>query len=120
MDAREREKRSADKPLILILVKRGAIFLVVICVVSLFYWTVGSLSSFLDETQSMLLGVVRVSSLGVIAASGIGVILSFALAIARRHPLRVMGILGYIIAAAFGAAALVLAQTITILSQGLR
>jgi TRAP-type C4-dicarboxylate transport system permease small subunit len=119
MDARERGDRPTDKPLILILVKRTAIFLLIICAVSLFYWIVGSESSFLDETQSMLLGIMSISSLGIVVASGIGVLLSLALAIARRFRLKAMGIAGYALAAAFGAAALVLARTISILSHGL-
>ena len=85
--------RREDKPLALILVKRAAIFLFVICLVSLFYWIVGSESSFLDSTQSMLLAIMRISSLGIVVASGLGILLSLALARgpslsprAPRHP----------------------------------
>ena len=120
MEPREHGDTPAEKPFILIIVKRTAIFLLVICSVSLFYWIVGSASSFLDETQSMLLGIMRISSLGIVVASGIGVLLSVALGIARRFGLKAMGIVGYAFAAAFGTAALVLSQTITILSHGLR
>jgi hypothetical protein len=110
----------ADKPLILILVKRAAIFLLAICAVSLFYWIVGSTTSFLDETQSMLLGIMRVASLGLIVVSGFGVLLSLGLTIARRHGLRVMGLLGYAVAASIGMATLAVAQTLSILSLGIR
>ncbi|MGA2544939.1 MAG: hypothetical protein ABSF43_00170 [Rectinemataceae bacterium] len=120
MDARERGDTPADKPLVLILVKRTAILLLILCSVSLFYWIVGSESSFLDETQTMLLGIMRISSLGIVVASGIGALLSLGLAMARRFRLKIMGIVGYAFAAAFGAAALVLAQTVSILSHGLR
>ena len=120
MHAREHEDTPADKPLILIFIKRATIFLYVISLVSLFYWIVGSESSFLDDTQSMLLGIMRISSLGIIVVSGIGFLFSFALAFARHCRLRIIGILGYIFAAGSGAVALILAQTISILSQGLR
>ena len=120
MHARQHEDTPADKPLILILIKRATIFLYVISLVSLFYWVVGSESSFLDDTQSMLLGIMRISSLGIIVVSGIGFLFSCALAIVRHYRLKVIGILGYLFAATSGAVALILAQTISILSQGLR
>jgi hypothetical protein len=109
-----------DKPLILILVKRAAIFMFVICVVSIFYWVVGSESAFLDETQSMLLGVMRLSSLGIVVSSGIGILLALGFAAARRYRLRGLGMLGYALAAALGTSALYLAQSVIILSRGLR
>ena len=59
MESPERGYGQANKPLILILVKRAAILMLVLCAISLFYWMVGSVSSFLDETQSMLLDIVR-------------------------------------------------------------
>ena len=108
------------KPIVLILVKRIAIFAVVLCVVSLFYWIVGSESSFLDETEAMLIGFLRFFSLCVIASSGFGAMLSLCFAIARRYRLRILGLLGYVAAAAIGTGALFLAQTVAILSRGLR
>jgi hypothetical protein len=114
------EKRPSEKPLILILVKRAAILLLIICAISLFYWIVGSVSSFLDSTQSMLLDIMRLSSLGVLILSGLGILLSAILALVRRFRLGLLGILGYIVAAALGGAALAVAQSISILSLGLR
>jgi hypothetical protein len=109
-----------DKPLIMILVKRAAIFMVLICAVSIFYWAFGSVSSFLDETQSMLLGIMRLSSLGIVAASGFGILLALGFAAARRYRLRAAGLAGYALASALGAAALYLAQSVIILSRGIR
>jgi hypothetical protein len=111
--------KGRDKPLILILLKRAAIFLFVFCAVSLFYYAVGSASLFLDETEEMLLDIARLSSLGVLAAAAIGLVLSFAYAVAGRYRLRAWGIAGYLASALFGAVALVFAQAVTILSQGL-
>jgi hypothetical protein len=109
-----------DKPFIMILVKRAAILMLVICAVSIFYWIVGSSESFLDETQSMLLGFIRISSLALIAASAIGFLVAVGCAIARRYRLGAGGLAGYTLAAAFGAVALTLAQGVSILSRGLR
>jgi len=100
--------------------KRTAILLFILCAVSLFYWIVGSVSSFLDSTQAMLLDILRLSSLGVTIASGMGLLLSLVLAIAGRARLRMLGLLGYILAAGLGGATLALAQGISILSLGLR
>ena len=119
MVAPERGGLSPDKPLILILIKRAAIFLFVLCAISVFYWIVGSESSFLDSTQAMLLGIMRLSSMGVIVACGMGLLLSIALALVRRHRLKVLGLAGYVAAAAIAAAALVIAQSVTILSRGI-
>jgi hypothetical protein len=109
-----------DKPFIMILVKRAAILMLVICSVSIFYWIIGSGASFLDATQAMLLGIMRISSLALIAASGLGLIVAIASALARRFRLGAAGLAGYALAAAFGAFALLLAQGVSVLSQGLR
>jgi hypothetical protein len=113
MDAR-------DKPLSMILVKRVAIFMFVICSVSFIYWVIGSFGSFLDGTQSMLLGLVRLSSLGLVVFSCLGALLSVCYAAARRYRLRIMGLAGYLVVAALGASALFLAQSVIVLSRGLR
>jgi hypothetical protein len=120
MDARGHEHKHSDKPLIMILVKRSDIFLFVLCAISLFYWGVGSTSAFLDETQSMLMDIVRYSSLGIVATSGIGVLLALGFALAGRYRLKALGVAGYAVAAALGCAALAIAQSVSILGQGLR
>jgi hypothetical protein len=109
-----------DKPLILILVKRAAIFMFVICAVSLIYWVIGSYGSFLDETQAMLLKAVLLSSLGIVAFSAIGLALSLCYAAAKRYSLRIAGLLGYLLVLSMGAASLILAQSVIALSRGLR
>jgi hypothetical protein len=112
--------KARDKPLILILLKRAAIFLVAVCAVSIFYWAVGSVSSFLDETESMLLDIARISSLGLIACAAIGLVFAVVYVLSGRYGLHIRGIVGYVLAVAFGSLALVFSQTITILSRGLR
>jgi hypothetical protein len=109
-----------DKPFLLILAKRSVIFLAVICLVSLYYWGVGARSEFLDETESLLLSIAKVSSLGLVSASGIGVALSLVFALAGRRSLRVLGLLGYLAAMALGGAALVFAEALAELARGIR
>lgn len=112
--------KERDKPLILILLKRAAILLLAVCAVSIFYWAIGSASFFLDETESMLLDIARISSLGLIASAGIGLVFVAAYALSGRYSLRIRGIVGYLLAFAFGSFALFFSQTVTILSHGLR
>jgi hypothetical protein len=111
--------KARHKPLLLILVKRTVIFCFVICLVSLFYWAVGSERAFLDETEFMLLNLARLSSLGLVVSSGLGALVAGGFALARRYSLRPRGLLGYAAAAALGAVVLLLSQTLTILSHGL-
>jgi hypothetical protein len=103
----------------MILVKRATIFVIVICAVSIFYWVVGSESAFLDVTQAMLLGIMRISSLCIVAIAGIGVILTAGFAFVRKRGHWAIGLLGYVIAASFGGAALVLSLTVLTLAHGL-
>ncbi len=119
MDARERLTPQADKPILVILVKRATIFLFAICSLSLFYWIVGSETSFLDSTQSMLLSIIRLSSLGLVVASLFGMLIAAAMAVLKRFALRVLSLVGYAVAIVFGAAALVVALSVSILSKGL-
>jgi hypothetical protein len=109
-----------EKPLSMILVKRVAIFMFVVCAVSAIYWIIGSASSFLDETQVMLLMAMRFASLGIVVFSGLGMALSICYAATRRYRLRALGIAGYFLVAALGAVALYIAQSVIALSQGLR
>jgi hypothetical protein len=108
------------KPLPMILIKRATIFLFVVCVVSTFYWIVGSLSSYLDATQAMLVRMMTLSSSAVIIASGLGLLVELAYAVAGRYRASVLGIIGYIGASALSLASLIVAQSVSLLSTGLR
>jgi hypothetical protein len=109
-----------DKPLILILVKRATIFMFVICSLSFIYWIIGSSSHFLDETQAMLLWTMRLSSLGIVASSGFGIAIALCYALSRRYRPRIMGLVGYLVVSALGLGSLYLAQSVIVLSRGLR
>jgi hypothetical protein len=119
MEARERSDPPAEKPFLMILVKRATIFLFAICAMALFFWVVGSESSFLDQTQSMLLSIVRLASLGLVVASGFGILIAVAMAIGRRFGLRLLGIAAYALTGTVGLAALALSQSVSLLSHGL-
>jgi hypothetical protein len=108
-----------DKPLSMILVKRAVIFAFAICSISTMYWIIGSASSFLDETQVMLLSVMRLSALGIVAFSGIGILLAIGYAAARRYGLRTLGLSSYLLIGGLGGVALLVSQSVIALSHGL-
>lgn len=108
------------KHLSLILVKRIALLFLATCLFSLFYLVVGSLSSFLDETQLLLLTALRWSAFGLLATATAGVLLTLALALWGMHEARAAGFLGYVLASFFSAGCLALVDALTILSRGLR
>jgi hypothetical protein len=106
------------KPFALILVKRLAVFLLLLFLIVVFYWAVGSFSSFLDETQLMLLVLLRWLSLGLAVISLLGMVLSLLFALFRRHSVSAAGLLGYAFLSALGVAGLVLAASLVALSRG--
>lgn len=109
----------APKPLVLIVVKRLAIFLFALFLIALFYWAVGSFNSFLDETQLMLLGLLRWLSLGLSIVSALGLALSLLFTLFQSHALHIAGIAAYAFLSALGVAGLVLADGLVTLSRGL-
>jgi hypothetical protein len=111
--------KPAYKPLLMLIVKRIAIFFLIIFLLSAFFWTVGSFRSFLEETQLMLLGWIRHSSLGLVLASAIGFVVSIVYALAKPRFAAIVGIAGYAIIAALGAAGLVLSDGLAALSRGI-
>jgi hypothetical protein len=107
------------KPLPLILVKRAAILFLLINAISLFLWIVGSYTSFLDETQTALLGALRFASLLLIFDAVVGEAATLAYAVAARRSLRLAALLGYAACALTGAAGLLLSNALLILEKGL-
>mgnify|MGYP001231120576 CR=1 FL=1 len=114
-----RREAPAPKPLPLILVKRLSIFLLLLFLIALFYWAVGSFSSFLDETQLMLLGLLRWFSLGLAIVPMLGVALTVLFALFRRHAAKAWGVLGYAFLSVLGIAGLLLSDGLVALSRGL-
>jgi hypothetical protein len=108
-----------EKPLALIIVKRSSIFLFVMFFLASFYWVVGSFRSFLEETQLMLLGLLRWASMGLSAVAALGMVLSLAYLAYRRRAGTLAALLGYAILVACGAAGLVLSHGLVALSRGL-
>jgi hypothetical protein len=109
----------AKKPLPILIVKRASILLFILCFLAAFFWTVGSFRSFLEETQLMLLGLLRWASLCLVVASGIGIALSLLYLLLKRHAAAPQGFIGYVLLVAFGVLGLVLSDALVALSQGL-
>jgi len=107
------------KPLPTLLVKRLALFFLVACLSSLFYWIVGSFAFFLDETQILLLRTLRYSGLALSALSAVGAALSLALAPDLRARSSLLAVLGYLLLLSIGGACLALSEALLILLRGL-
>ena len=110
--------RGGSKPLAMILVKRASILLLVLCAVSGFFWTVGSFTLFLDETQVLLLTILRYCGMALALCAGVGAALCAGASVARPSARKVLGILGYLVLCAVGAAALFLADAVLLLYGG--
>ena len=110
---------TALKPFSLILVKRASLFFAALCGIETLYWYVGSFQSFLDATQAMLMAFLRWSALGLLLMAMLGIAFSVAFALLRRYPLRIGGLVVYILLILFASAALMLADSLIILHRGL-
>jgi|WetSurMetagenome_2_1015567.scaffolds.fasta_scaffold607680_2 hypothetical protein len=117
------EKTTAEekskKPLLLILLKRAAILFFLVNSLSLFFWIVGSYSSFLDETQTALLGTLRISSLLLLFDAAVGAAATVGYSIAARRGPRLLALVGYAGGMAMGAAGLLLSDALLLLGKGL-
>ena len=109
----------AGKPFSLILIKRASLFFAALCGIETLYWYVGSFQSFLDATQAMLMAFLRWSSLGLLLTAMLGIAFAVALALLRRYPLRIGGLLVYVLLILLASAALMLADSLLILHRGL-
>lgn len=107
------------KPLPAILLKRAAIFFLLIDGISLFFWIVGSYTSFLDSTQAMLLEATRIASLFLLFDAIVGEAATFGYAIAERRSPRIAALLGYVACLLVGALGLLLADALLLLGRGL-
>jgi hypothetical protein len=117
--ARGAERASKrPKPLAVILVKRSSILLLVLSAVSGFFWTVGSFTGFLDDTQVLLLTILRYCGMALALTAGVGAALSAGISVAKPTPAKALGILGYLVLCAVGAAALFLANAVLLLYRG--
>jgi hypothetical protein len=115
LTAAERQR----KPLPLILIKRAAILFLLVNALSLFFWIVGSYSSFLDETQTVLLGALRISSLLLLFDAIIGAAARLAYSIADRGGPGFPALLGYVSCMLVGASGLLLSDALLLLGKGL-
>jgi|GEM_PF-3418038 len=118
-DIQFNEEIAAKHPL-LILVKRLSILLFSMSFLSLLFWGAGNFSDFLDETELMLLGVLRYSGCALIAVSFFGLVITSAIKSGRNPGQRVAGALGYLFLFIFGAAGALISELIHVLSSGIK
>jgi len=101
------------------MVKRLTVFLLALGLVVVFYWTVGNFVPFLDETQLMLLSLLKALTLGLSSTSVVGLGASLLLGRTRPRSSRLAAAGGYLFLALLGLLGLVLASGLSLLSLGL-
>ncbi len=114
-----RSAKHERKPLALILIKRAAFLFFLGFLFSFFFWIVGSFSYFLDGTQRLFLGILRVSSLLLIVDAAVGIVARIVYAIVERRWPGISAFLGYAFCLLMGFAGLILSNALLILGKGL-
>lgn len=113
------EEQAAHKSLVLIVAKRLAIFLFAVSFASLLFWAVGNFRRFLDETELMLLGVLKLSSASLLPLSALGIGLTAVLKGGRRPAQRLAALGGYLFLLLFSAACAFLSELLGLLARGI-
>jgi len=106
------------KPIILSALKRLSFLLFTLCLIALFFWVVGSLRDFLDETQLMLLFILRYAAISLGLVSLVGCVGSLLLPSGRKAPKVAFAFFAYLFLAALSVVAVILAESLSVLSAG--
>jgi hypothetical protein len=120
METSEVGETVAHKSILLIVVKRFAILLFAVAFSALFFWTIGNFRRFLDETELILLDILRWSSLLLLPVSALGVGVTFAIKSGRDAVHRLEGFLGYLFLLLFACAGAFLSELLSLLASGLK
>jgi hypothetical protein len=110
--------RPEKKTLVSILIKRGAVFLAVLLLLTVFLYIIGTIQGFTDQTQLLLLDFSLMGGLSLAAASIYGLISSLWLILRgpNRRPFFWAG--AYIVLGVFGMVITALAAFILVLAEG--
>jgi hypothetical protein len=114
------EETVAHKSILLIVVKRLAILLFAVALTALFFWGIGNFRRFLDETELMLLNVLRYTSFLLLPVSALGVGVTVAIASGRDFVHRLVGFLGYLFLLLFSCAGAFLSEFLSLLASGIK
>lgn len=114
------EGQVANKHILLIIVKRFAILLFVISFMAFLFWAIGNFRRFLDETELMLLAVLRFTSFLLLPVSALGIGVTAAIKSDRRLIQRLQAVGGYLFLLLFASAGAFLSTLLTYLATGLR
>jgi len=109
---------AAEAPYALRVLKRLAAFLLALALIALFFWAAGNFRLFLDDTQLMLLSVLRWSSLGLGVLSLVGAAASLARQGMLAGRLRSAG--GWLLLVLSGTALALLSEALIVFAAGLR
>ena len=111
-------RRPVEGPLILLLVKRLALFSFILCLFSLFLYGLGTRQEFTDPTQLLLLRLTRGLGLFLAAVSLYGMAADLVMVLRRRKLHYWYGLGGYGFLLVFGAAAAAFAAFVSTAAGG--
>ncbi|GHT87481.1 hypothetical protein FACS1894137_14840 [Spirochaetia bacterium] len=113
--------RPVKKPILVILVKRAALFFFFLCLLAVYLYGIGTAQEFMDRTQLLLLRLCVINGISVAVASAYGIILNLWFILHKRKYRFPGGGAGmYIVLLLFGIAIAVLAAFIIVLAGGNR
>jgi hypothetical protein len=107
-----------DKPIIAILVKRAILFVLFLCVLTMFLYGIGTVQEFMDRTQLMLLRLSVIFGLSLAVGSIYGIALNCWLVFHNRNYRFFTGAGLYIVFGLFGALIATLAAFIIVATGG--
>ena len=114
------EGQVAYKHILLIVVKRLAIFLFAVSSMAFLFWVIGNFRRFLDETELMLLSVLRFTSFLLLPVSVLGIGVTAAIKSDRSVIHRLEAIGGYLFLLFFASAGAFLSELLAFLATGVR
>ncbi|HCM26160.1 MAG: hypothetical protein A2Z99_11855 [Treponema sp. GWB1_62_6] len=85
------------KPLIVLLVKRTAVFLLAVCALLVFIYAIGTAQDFLDSTQSFIIRGLSAIGLLLAVGSAYGFAIDIWIAVASRATRHLFGALSYLV-----------------------
>lgn len=110
--------RPESKPLIVILVKRAVFFFFSLCLLIIFLYAVGTIQSFMDQTQLMLLRFSTILGIFLAVGSIYGTILDLWLSFYKHRYRFIKGTFIYAVLIFFGLAVAAASAFIQILAGG--
>jgi hypothetical protein len=110
--------RPIDKPLVLLLVRRGVFFLGTLCFLSGFLYALGTRQGFMDRTQILLLRLLAVLGMLLVTGTVFGIIVQVVFMILQKRPVFFGNLVWFLFFGLLGLIAALGAAFILILAGG--